>query len=326
MAQIGIDVSKQKLDVCWLRDPDTLKVKTRVFSNTRAGFVQVLNWLEKQTQQPVNDLQIMMEATGIYHEGLAYALHEAGACVHVANPHHASEFRKSLGRRSKTDKKDAIVLARFLHSRPHHRWQPESPEVRHLKALLNRLAALDKDIRREENRQEKADIQQVSEPVRRSISTMIQALKEERRRLVRDIDDHFDNHPGLKQDRNLLESIPGIGSAISVEMTAVLRSRDFSRAGQVAAFLGLVPVTHESGSSVQGRPTMSKAGSSRVRAKLYMGAVVAVQHNHLIRRHYHRLVNRGKTKMSALGAAMRKLAQMAYGVLKHQTVYDPQWA
>ena len=326
MAQIGIDVSKQKLDVCWLRDPETLKVKTRVFPNNRAGFTQVLNWLTTQTKQSVQDLEIMMEATGIYHEGLAYALHEAGASVYVANPHHASEFRKSLGRRSKTDKKDAIVLARFLHSRSHRPWQPEPPEVRRLKALLNRLQALDKDIRREENRQEKANIQQVSEPVQRSIVTMIQALQEERKRLVQDIDDHFDDHPGLKQDRTLLESIPGIGSVLSSELTAVLRSRDFSRAGQVAAFLGLVPVMHESGSSVQGRPGLSKAGSARVRAKLYMGAVVAIQHNRMIQQHYQRLVRRGKAKMSALGAAMRKLVQMAYGVLKHQTVYDPQWA
>src|SRR5699024_1082989 len=111
MAQIGIDVSKDKLDVAWLRDSDTLKVKTRVFSNNQKGFKELIAWLLRQTQASIEDIQVMMEATGIYHEALAYALYEAGAQVHVANPAHAKDFAKSLGRRSKTDRKDSITLA-----------------------------------------------------------------------------------------------------------------------------------------------------------------------------------------------------------------------
>lgn len=323
---VGIDVSKDKLDVCWLRDPQALKVKTRVFSNRQDGFSKLIQWLLKQTGASVESIEVMMEATGIYYEALAYALHEAGLTVYVANPHKAKEFGKSLGRRSKTDKRDSIVLARFLHSRPHQRWQPEPEEVRHLKALLSRIHALDTDIQREYNRQEKARVQKASAAIQQSVQTMIRALKHERNRLEQEVDEHFNNHPGLKADRDLLLTIPGIGRVVSHELTALLRSRDFCNAGQVAAFVGLIPVMHESGSSVRVHPSLSKFGSGRLRAKLYMAALVATRHNRAIQAHYQRLIARGKVKMSALGAAMRKLVQMAYGVLKHQKGYDPQWA
>ncbi|ROT99277.1 IS110 family transposase [Marinobacter sp. R17] len=325
-AQIGIDVSKNKLDVCWLRDPNTLKLKTRIFGNDKPAFGELIQWLCKQTGQAPESIHVMMEATGVYHEALAYALYDAGMTVYVSNPHRVSEFGKSLGRRSKTDKRDSIILARFLDSRAHQPWQPEPFEVRQLKALLSRLDALDTDIQREYNRQEKAQIQDASKAVQDSIRKMIQTLEEERHRVERQVDDHFDDHPGLKNDRELLKSIPGIGRVLSAELTAMLRSRDFRHASEPAAFAGLVPVMRDSGTSVHKRPVMSKAGNGRLRAKLYMGAIVATRHNRRIKGHYERLLARGKAKMSALGAAMRKLVQMAYGVLKHQQGYDPQWA
>lgn len=326
MAHIGIDVSKAKLDVAWLRDSTTLKVKTRVFSNNQKGIKALIAWLLKHTNESIEDIQVMMEATGIYHEALAYALYEAGAQVHVANPAHAKDFAKSLGQRSKTDRKDSITLARFLASRSHRRWQPEAPEVRHLRALLARLNALEKDIRREENRNEKAQFQAVTTTVLSSIQTVLTTLNQERDRLLKEINDHIDGHGDLKQDRQLLQSIPGIGRVLSVELLAMLRSRDFTSAGQCAAFAGLIPIAHESGTSVSKPPRLSKTGAPRLRAKLYMGAVVAIRYNVLIKRQYERLTGRGKSKMAALGAAMRKLVQMAFGVLKHQTSFNPQVA
>ena len=171
---------------------------------------------------------------------------------------------------------------------------------------------------------EKAQITQTSADVITSIETVHQQLDEEKTRLEGLIDAHIDQHPGLKQDRALLESIPGVGPVISQQMVALLRSRSFDRASQCAAFLGLVPVMHESGSSVRGRPHLSKTGNAQLRAKLYMAAIVATRHNPDIRCQYERLLKNGKSKMSALGAAMRKLVQICFGVLKHQTPYLPQ--
>jgi transposase len=324
MAIIGIDVSKVKLDCLWLRDSVSLKVKSRVFPNTPAGYQALLAWMEKHTGEAAGELHCVMEATGIYHEGLAYALHEAGAWVSVVNPAQMRDYAKSLGTRTKTDKKDALVIARFGATQQPRQWQPEPPEIRQLKALIARLEAVKQDIRRELNRLEKTQVTQASAEVLTSIETVHQQLDTERVRLETLINEHVDQHPGLKQDRALLESIPGVGPVISQHMVALLRSRSFDTASQCAAFLGLVPVQHESGSSVRGRSRLSKAGNAQLRAKLYMAAIVAKRHNPDIKIQYERLLRHGKPRMSALCAAMRKLVHICFGVLKHQTPYLPQ--
>jgi len=171
---------------------------------------------------------------------------------------------------------------------------------------------------------EKAEIVQVSDEVLISIHTVLEQLEKEKARLEALIDQHIDQHPRLKQDRQLLESIPGVGPVISRVMLAVIHSRTFNSASQCAAYLGLNPIQYESGSSVRRKARLSKAGNARVRAKLYMAAVVSIQHNPDIKRQYERLIKKGKAKMSALGAAMRKLVHICFGVLKHQTPYQVQ--
>ncbi|WP_136068899.1 IS110 family RNA-guided transposase [Modicisalibacter radicis] len=325
MAVIGIDISKQKLDCAWLRDVSTGKVKTRVFPNRRQDFPRLLEWLEHQTGEPQEQLHVVMEATGIYHETLAYWLHAASIQVSVLNPAQVRDFSRSLGVRGKTDKKDSVVLARYGATQDPEAWQPEPEEVRKLKALAARLDALDKDIQRERNRREKAEFAMATD-ILRSIYDILLALTRERNRLQQEIDDHLDQHPGLKQDRALLQTIPGVGPAVSLRLLATLRSRVFESARQAAAFAGVVPVSWESGSSVRGRPRLSKAGNPKLRQSLYMSAVVGISRNPDISALYRRLIANGKSKMAALGAAMRKLIHIAYGVLKTQTEYRPQAA
>ncbi|WP_370277762.1 IS110 family transposase [Pontibacterium sp.] len=323
---IGVDVSKAKLDCLWLKDLQTLKVKTKVLANTVDGYEALINWVLKNTGVKLSDCRFVMEATGIYHEALAYYLYEAGAKVYVVNPARVRDFARSLGTRSKTDKKDSMMLARFGAVNPLRLWQPEAPEIRTLRALLARLDALEKDIQREKNRLEKAEISQASAQVIESIQLMLSALNQGKRRLEQQINDHIDRHPKLKQDRKLLESIPGVGPVLSRVMMAVIRSRNFDNARQCAAYLGLNPIPWESGSSVKAPPRMSKAGPALVRAKLYMGAIVASQWNPDVKTHRERMLARGKSKMSALGAAMRKLVHICFGVLKQQVKYIPQAA
>ena len=107
MSIIGIDVSKNKLDCLWFRDYRNNKMKTKVFINTTAGHEALMQWVVKQTQQPITEAHFVMEATGIYHETLAYLLFEAGAQVSVINPARLKSYAKSLGVRTKTDKQDS---------------------------------------------------------------------------------------------------------------------------------------------------------------------------------------------------------------------------
>jgi len=324
-AFMGIDVSKHKLDCAWLREPATGKVKTKVMNNSADGWSALQDWLVDQTGQALADCHIVVEATGVYHEGMAYALHNAGATVSVVNPAQIRYFGQGLGVRGKTDAKDSVVLARYGATQRPARWQPEPPAVRELKARTARLEALDTDIQRECNRREKAEVTQAM-GIMASIDTVLAALRAERARLARDIDDHIDGHPELKQDRALLESIPSIGPAVSLRLLTTLRSRPFANARQVAAFAGLVPVPWHSGDTVNKKPRLSKAGSPKLRRLLYMAAVVSLRYNPDIAAQYRRLTGRGKTSMSALGAAMRKLLHIAYGVLKTQSAYQAQVA
>lgn len=323
---IGIDVSKQKLDCLWLRDIDTRKVKAKVHPNTPEGHRQLLAWAAKQTGESVSDCLFVMEATGIYHERLAYALHEAGAQVAVLNPAQVRDYAKGIAVRTKNDKKDAMVLALYGAKEPVRRWQPEPEPVRRLKGLLARLEALEADILRENNRLEKARIGHSAPAVVESIEKVLVQLEKEKARVEQLIDEHIDNNPQLKNDQRLLETIPGVGKVLSRYMMSVFRSRQFESAAQMAAYLGTVPVEYLSGTSVHKRPKLSKAGSATIRAKLYMPAVVAAQYNPTAKALYERLLEKGKTKMAAIGAVMRKLVHICFGVLKHQTAYSSQAA
>lgn len=324
MTLIGIDVSKLKLDCAWFKDVEAGKLKNKVFSNTPKDHRGLMDWARKQTGEPLESIRFVMEATGIYHEALAYALHQAGAKVSVVNPAQIRDYAKSLGARSKTDKKDSVVITRFGLTQQPRLWQPEPDEIRTLKALISRLEAVEQDAQREQNRLEKAEIAQATEAVQISICTVLEHLEKEKKWLEDLIEQHIDSHPQLRKDRTLLESIPGVGPVVSRMMITVIRSREFDGAPQCAAYMGLVPVHYESGSSIRGRSHLSKAGNARLRAKLYMAAIVSIQYNPDIKRQYERLLKNGKVKMSALGAAMRKLVHICFGVLKHQQPYQPQ--
>ena len=322
MNVIGIDVSKAKLDCAWLKEDS--KVKTKVFSNQLDGWTELVNWAKLQTGNEIGELHFVMEATGIYHENVATWLHDRGANVSIANPAHVKYYAQSLGGRTKNDKKDSIVLARYgVKERP-RLWQPAPQEMRALKALLTRLDAVEKDLQREKNRHEKIIVSDTPTAVLASINHMIEHLETEQKTLEKLIDDHIKAHKNLKENRKLLESIPGIGKVMSQRMLMVLGTHQFKDAHQCAAYLGLLPVQRESGSSIKGRSQLAKNGNKTVRAKLYMATVTATRYNPDIKSQYERLTKKGKSKMSALGAAMRKLVQICFGVFKHQLPYQPQ--
>lgn len=327
MIFIGIDVSKKKLDVAVLLDPTTLKKRQKKFPNTPEGYRERVRWCQKQTGVELSQLQAIMEATGPYHEDVALALHEAGLGVSVINPKALKDFAKGLGVKAKNDAMDALTIARYGSLAQPRRWPPAPPEFRQLAGLLKRLEALEGNLQREQNRLEKAQVGHACAEVLDSLSRTIGFLEAEKQRLIRSIDEHIDRHPHLKQDRQRLQSIPGIGPVLSALMVSLLQQgQRFESAPQLASYLGLIPTEHQSGSSVRKPPRLSKLGPARVRAKLYMAAIVATQHNPDIRALYQRLLERGKCRMAALGAAMRKLAHICFGVIKNQSSYQPQIA
>lgn len=321
MFYLGVDVAKAKLD-CMLLDSDSGKLKSKsAIPNTAAGFKQLLEWLKKQHAEGAH---VIMEPTGTYHEPAALALTDAGLKVSLVNPAQLRKFAQGVGVKTKTDKADSAVLARYGATQQPRAWQPPSPSVRALKALLTRRDAVADDLQRELNRQGSAEFADAPAAVRDSMAQSIEFLEAEVKRLQKMIDDHIDNDPDLRSKQDLLETIPGVGPRVSAHMTALLAGRSFDSAEQLAAYLGLVPVQWESGSSVHGRPHMSKAGPAYLRKLLYMPAVVARRYNPHIKALTERLHAKGKSKMAAIGAAMRKLAHLCFGVVRSGTPYDPK--
>jgi transposase len=322
---IGIDVSKAKLDCNLLLDVASSKRRAKSVSNSKSGITDLLSWCTKH-QVAAQDLHAILEGTGVYHEQAALALTDAGVTVSIVNPAQVKDFGRSLGVRTKTDGVDSLVLARFgalLNPRP---WTPPAKEARILQALLSRREAIAQDLQRERNRLEKADATDTPPLIRESIVDSIAFLEKQLAKLQQDIDDHINKHPQLKADRDLLTSIPAVGPQVGNHLLAVMHNHQFQSAEQLAAYLGLVPIERQSGASVLGRPQLSKAGPARIRAILYMAAIVGIKHNPHIKALYQRLQERGKTKMSALGAAMRKLVHLCFGVLKTRQPYQPDYA
>lgn len=322
MFYLGVDVAKAKLD-CMLLDTTTGKLKSKVVPNNAPGFKQLLEWLNKHNASAA---WIVMEPTGVYHEAAALALTDAGLKLSLVNPAQLRMFAQGLGVKSKTDKADSTVLARYGATQNPPAWQPPPMSVRTLKALLARRDAVADDLQRERNRQEANELGADPETVRGSIAQSIEFLEAELKRLQKLIDEHIDNDPDLRGKKDLLETIPGVGARVSDHMTALLAGRTFERAEQLAAYLGLVPVQWESGSSVRGRPHLSKAGPAHLRKLLYMPAVVATRCNPHIKALNDRLLAKGKSKMAAIGAAMRKLAHLCFGVVRSGRPYSPEFA
>ncbi len=325
MFYLGMDVAKAKLDCCLLLEEGTGRRKAKVVKNSKAGIADLLAWLSKHYVS-AGDLHVIMEGTGVYHEQAALALADAGVKVSIINPAQVKDFGRGLAVRTKTDGVDSFVLARYGALLKPTAWIPPAPEARMLQALLARRDAIAQDLQRERNRQEKAEATDTPEPIRQSLANSINFLAKQLAQLQNDIDQHIDRHPGLKNDLRLLQSIPAVGPQVGSNMLSVIHSHGFDSAEQLAAYLGLVPVERQSGSSVLGRAKLSKAGPARIRAVLYMAAIVATRCNPHVRAIYERLLARGKSKMSALGAAMRKLVHLCFGVIKTQRPYEPNYA
>jgi transposase len=312
---LGIDVSKLKFNVCLIREDGRLR--HRVFANTASGFAQLSQWLVKNH---VAQVHACLEATGTYSEALATYLDDNGQQVSLVNPAAIKAYSGAQLSRTKTDRVDAELIARFCLTQRPQLWKPAAPEVRELQALVRRLEALIEMHTMESNRLSSGVS---TTEVRDSIESLINHLEEQIKRTEKLIGKHISNHPQLKADRDLLLSIPGLGEATIARLMSEINFQRYENARQVAAFAGLVPGLRESGKSVRGRARLSKTGTPRIRRSLYFPAVTALRCNPVIKAWASGLRERGKCEMQIIGAVMRKLLHLAYGVLKSGKPYDP---
>jgi transposase len=309
MHHLGIDISKTKFDACLLIDG---KPKLKTFGNSFDGFLLLMKWLDDHDARSVH---VCMEGTGRLWEPLAEFLHSLNCLVSVVNPAKIKGFAQSELRRSKTDKIDAKIIARFCRSHVPSAWLPPPPEIKAIRDRQRYIEAL-KDNRTQENNRLKSGVLDVL--VHRSIEKHIEYLDQEIEVLESEILEFIESHKNLRRDFCLLTSIIGVGQNTAVTFLGELAAAaHFTSGRELEVFCGIAPRLYESGSSVRCRSKMSKVGNSRIRRALYMPALCALRANPTLREFASRLKAAGKPGKVVVCAVMRKLLRIMFAVLKN---------
>ena len=314
---IGIDVAKDCLDVFLISG---IRQAYKQFANHLDGYRQLVGWL-RHTQ--VDQMHACLEATGQYSDGVAQYLYEQGLAVSVVNPARIKAYGRSKLQRNKTDKADAELIARFCAEQKPGLWTPPPTYFKELQALVRRLDDLQINLDQEHNRLRSGT---QSRLVIDGLQTHIAFLKKQIELVKRAIQDHINQCPELKQQQELLISIPGVGKLTAAKLLGEVRSiTEFEGARQLAAYAGLTPKNFFSGSSVRKKSILTKTGNANLRKILYMPAISAKRWNPIIKAFCDRLLAGGHRPMEVIAAAMRKLLHLAYGILKSGRPFDPNY-
>lgn len=321
MRFIGIDVSYKTLTAVNYNEKKCSKPKD--FANTPVGHQKLIAWA---TQQGMQTAQIGLEATGVYHLECAIALAEHPQTeVMVLNPKVAHNFAVALSQRSKTDGCDAEVLAHYACKMAFVPWQCPPKTHLELRAIARRLNELTQQRARTKNQQHAAQVNPSTPPC--VLKDLTQALKELDKRITtlqQAADVLIAADADLQAKRQHLCSVTGIAETSSVQILGELvLLPDDMNAKQWVAHAGLDPRHVQSGSSINKKPRLSKAGNANLRSALYMPALVATQRDDSIKAHYQHLINdNGLKKMQALCAVMRKLLHSIHAMFRNNVPFD----
>lgn len=314
---LGIDVAKKTLDIVL---SDGLQMSYSQFANTASGHEQLGLWLQKQHAHAV---YVCLEATGQYGEGVAEYLYLQGFQVSVVNPARIKHYGSSKLRRNKTDKADAQLIAEYCLSQKPAPWSPPPTSFKDLQALVRHLEDLQVNRQQEVNRLASGVQNSI---VIASVKALLNFLDEQIKLTKKAIQAHIDSHAELIRMQALLDTIPGIGKLTAAKLLGEIRNiMDFQNARQLAAYAGLTPRNFLSGTSVHKKSRLSKTGNSNLRHILYLPAIVAKRHNPIVNTFCTRLSQSGLRPMEVIGAAMRKLLHLIYGILKTGRPFDPNY-
>lgn len=309
---IGIDIAKEKFDAALKRGN---KFINTAFKNNASGFNAFEEWVKKHTANP----WVCLEATGSYGESIAEYLASENIAVSVCNPLQIKNYAKSILVRNKNDTIDAKIIAAYAEERKPRRFTAPSEAKKYVRGLLQLIDTLQGQKQQLSNQLEST----LLEPIRKEIKKAIKAIEKRAAELDKKLKSSIKENSEHSEIRRRIKTVKGLGEKTVQAVIAYLPNiNDFQNAKQLAAYAGLNPKQHQSG-KFSGKTTLSKIGNARIRKALYMPAMVVKNTNSHFGSFCQRLEKNGLTPKAIIGAVMRKLIHIIFGILKHQQDFNP---
>jgi len=316
---VGVDVGSKEL---WIAVSSR---KPRRFTYTPTGITALQKWARQVAGETL--LHFCMEATGVYSQKLAMHLHsQADIEVSIINPAQIKAFARATLRRTKTDSMDAQVILKFAISQEPRPWSPEPEAIQKLYSLVMQADDIRDNLQQWHNRGHAYSyVEGLPKAVKVAQRAIIRTLNRQLAKIEKAISELWQTDQTLKTQVELLCTTPGIAELSAVKLLAYGKSALIQRSQKaLTAHAGLAPSHRQSGTSVKGRSQIAKQGNKYLRRTLYMPAMCGIVHNPVIRRYYQHLRDKGKLKMVALTACMKKLLLIVRAILIKQKPFDAQ--
>ena len=326
---VGIDVAQDELVCCFGKLHDDLAidlVARHTFGNKLPGFKKLTDWLEPLVNKGVQ-LRFVLEATGVYHQGFAYYLHDMGYSVSIVLPNKISNYKRTLDVRTITDKTMADAIAQFGLERNLDNWQPPKGIYRTLQQLTRERSQLidEKVVIKNQLHAENAE----AKPNKKSIDRCkkrLALIEKQVKEIVQEIGELIRTDEGAQRIVLLVCSITGIGILTAATVLGETNGFELIRnKRQLTSYAGLDVKEKLSGTSVKGKPGISKKGNRHLRRAMHLPALSAIKHDERFKAIFARTVSKHGIKMKAVVAVQRKLLEMTYTIYKTGVAYDKEY-
>lgn len=322
----GIDVAQNELVVSLGRVNETLAKEVyayKAFANKPSGFAALLMWIKQHADTQLS-VRYVMETTGVYHEKLAYYLSEQGFEVSIVLPNKISSYMKTLEIKTITDKTASQAICQFGLERSLDLWQQPKKIFRDMKQLTRERDQIiaDRTIAKNQLHAEQSEAFPNDRSIYRA-NQRIQLLNEQEKEIKQEIAAFVKNDQALHQKISLLTSISGVGALTAVIVLAETNGFELIRnKKQLVSFAGLDVIGKDSGTSVKGKPRISKKGNRHIRKAMHMPSLNAIRYDERFKAIFVRLLSKHGIKMKAMVAVQRKILEMIYTIWTTGRPYD----
>ena len=326
---LGIDVAQDELVVCLGKmydDWTPVLVAHKTFINKPKGFKELIDWVKKLTD-PAVPVRYVMEATGVYHESFAYFLHGQSLLVSIVLPNKISNYARTLNIKTVTDKTASEAIAMFGLEKKLDCWEPPKGIYKKLQQLTRERGQLidERTVIKNQLHAEQAEAKPYQESIDRANERLV-LLNKQVAQIVKELKELINTEEEVKQIVLLICTIPGIGLLTAATILGETNGFELIRnKRQLTSYAGLDVKEKQSGTSVKGKPRISKKGNRHLRKAMHLPALAAIRHNERYKAIFVRLVSKHGIKLKAAVAVQRKLLEMSFTIFKTKTKFDKEF-